>query len=98
MGNRDGLLSTLEGEVTIADAKGMLGFRNPCVWKAESVERAAPRAWYSGMLVILWYALEGITFSDMLFGFRLALWEHGGPKRVTNIQLRRHQKKGCWNI
>jgi DDE superfamily endonuclease len=46
-------------EVAIADAKGMLGFHEPCVWKKESVERAAPMAWYTGMLVILWYTLHG---------------------------------------
>lgn len=46
-------------EVAIADAKGMLGFHDTCVWKKESVERAAPMAWYTGMLVILWYTLEG---------------------------------------
>jgi DDE superfamily endonuclease len=85
-------------EVAIGDAKGMLGFHDPCVWKAESVERAAPMAWYSGMLVLLWYALEGeshrvavrhrpwypkegVTFSEMLFCFRLALWEHWWAER-----------------
>lgn len=85
-------------EVAIGDAKGMLGFHDPCVWKRESVERAAPMAWYTGMLVLLWYALEGeshrkavrhrpwypkevTTFSDMLFGFRFALWEHWWAER-----------------
>jgi hypothetical protein len=46
-------------EVAIADAKGLLGFHDPCVRKKESVERAAPMAWYTGMLVILWYTLHG---------------------------------------
>ena len=48
-------------EVAIGDAKGLLGFHDPCVWKAESVQRAAPMAWYTGMLVMLWYAVEGRT-------------------------------------
>jgi hypothetical protein len=46
-------------EVAIADAKGLLGFHDPCVWKAASVERAAPMAWFLGTIVILWYVTAG---------------------------------------
>jgi DDE superfamily endonuclease len=42
-------------EVAIADAKGQLGFHDPCVYKAASVERAAPMAWFVGAVVLLWY-------------------------------------------
>jgi hypothetical protein len=45
-------------EVAIGDAKGLLGFHDPCVWKKESVKRAAPMAWFTGTLVMLWYARE----------------------------------------
>jgi DDE superfamily endonuclease len=45
-------------EVAIGDAKGQMGFHDPCVWKKESVERAAPLAWFTGTLVMLWYARE----------------------------------------
>jgi hypothetical protein len=46
-------------EVAIADAKGLLGFHEPCVWKAASVRRAAPMAWFVGAVVLLWYARHG---------------------------------------
>jgi hypothetical protein len=46
-------------EVAIGDAKGLLGFHDPCVWKKESVQRAAPMAWFTGTLVLLWYARQG---------------------------------------
>jgi len=46
-------------EVAIADAKQQLGFHDPCVWKAESVQRAAPMAWFVGAVVLLWYARHG---------------------------------------
>ena len=46
-------------EVAFADAKGLLGFHDPCVWKKESVERAAPMAWFTGALVLLWHARHG---------------------------------------
>lgn len=46
-------------EVSFADAKGLLGFHDPCVWKKESVERAAPMAWFTGALVLLWHAEHG---------------------------------------
>lgn len=46
-------------EVAYADAKGMLGFHEPEVWSAKSVERAHPMAWFVGSLVMLWYALHG---------------------------------------
>jgi DDE superfamily endonuclease len=47
-------------EVAIADAKQQLGFHDPCVWKAESVQRAAPMAWFVGAVVLLWYARHGM--------------------------------------
>lgn len=46
-------------EVVFADAKQQLGFHDPCVWKAESVQRAAPMAWFVGAVVLLWYARHG---------------------------------------
>ena len=46
-------------EVAFCDAKQMLGFHDPQVWCAPSVERAAPMAWFTGSLVVLWYALAG---------------------------------------
>jgi hypothetical protein len=46
-------------EVAFADAKQMLGFHDPQVWCAKSVERAAPLSWFLGSLVVLWYVLSG---------------------------------------
>ncbi|NJN05136.1 MAG: transposase [Rhodobacteraceae bacterium] len=46
-------------EVAFCDGKQMLGFHDPQVWCAKSVERAAPMAWFTGSLVVLWYALSG---------------------------------------
>jgi hypothetical protein len=46
-------------EVVFADAKQQLGFHEPCVWKKESVERAAPMAWFVGAVVLLWYVRHG---------------------------------------
>ena len=46
-------------EVAFCDGKQMLGFHDPQVWCAKSVERAAPMAWFTGSLVVLWYALAG---------------------------------------
>jgi DDE superfamily endonuclease len=46
-------------EVAYCDAKQMLGFHEPMVWCAESVQRAHPMAWFVGSLVVLWYATVG---------------------------------------
>ncbi len=46
-------------EVGYADAKGWLGFHEPEVWCASSVQRAHPMAWFVGSVVVLWYALFG---------------------------------------
>ncbi len=46
-------------EVAFEETKGLLGFEDACVWKKESVERAAPMAWYSVLIVIMWYTKEG---------------------------------------
>ncbi len=46
-------------EVAFCDAKQLLGFHDPQVWCAASVERAAPMAWFVGTLVVCWYALAG---------------------------------------
>ncbi len=46
-------------EVAFGDAKQLLGFHDPQVWCAKSVERAAPLAWFLGSLTIVWYALSG---------------------------------------
>jgi hypothetical protein len=69
-------------EVAIGDAKGMLGFHDPCVWKAESVERAAPMAWYTRMRVLLWYAWEGESHHAAV---RHRPWY---PKEVTTFSDR----------
>lgn len=46
-------------EVAFCDGKQLLGFHDPQVWSRKSVERAAPMAWFTGSLVVLWYALAG---------------------------------------
>ena len=46
-------------EVAFCDSKQMLGFHDPQVWCANSVERAAPMSWFIGSLVVLWYAIAG---------------------------------------
>lgn len=46
-------------EVVFADAKQLLGFHDACVWKKESVERAAPMSWFVGAVVLLWYVRHG---------------------------------------
>lgn len=46
-------------EVAYADSKGWLGFHDPEVWCANSVQRAHAMSWYVGSLVILWYTLFG---------------------------------------
>jgi DDE superfamily endonuclease len=46
-------------EVAFCDAKQLLGFHDPQVWCAASVERAAPMAWFTGTLVVCWYVLAG---------------------------------------
>ena len=46
-------------EVAFCDAKQLLGFHDPQVWCAASVERAAPMAWFVGTLVVCWYAQAG---------------------------------------
>jgi hypothetical protein len=37
----------------------LLGFHDPQVWCAASVERAAPMAWFVGTLVVCWYVMAG---------------------------------------
>ncbi len=46
-------------EVAFCDAKQMLGFHDPQVWCAASVQRAAPMAWFVGALIVLWYTQWG---------------------------------------
>jgi hypothetical protein len=46
-------------EVAYCEAKQLLGFHDPMVWCAASVERAHPMAWFVGSLVVLWYAAAG---------------------------------------
>jgi hypothetical protein len=46
-------------EVAFCDAKQLLGFHDPQVWCAASVQRAAPMAWFVGALIVLWYAQAG---------------------------------------
>jgi len=46
-------------EVAFCDAKQLLGFHDPQVWCAASVQRAAPMAWFVGSLIVCWYAQAG---------------------------------------
>jgi len=46
-------------EVAFCDAKQIMGFHDPQVWCAASVERAAPMAWFVGTLVVCWYVQAG---------------------------------------
>jgi hypothetical protein len=46
-------------EVAFCDAKQLLGFHDPQVWCAASVQRAAPMAWFVGSLLVWWYAQAG---------------------------------------
>lgn len=46
-------------EVAFCDAKQLLGFHDPQVWCAASVQRAAPMAWFVGALIVLWYGEAG---------------------------------------
>ena len=46
-------------EVAYCDSKPLLGFHDPMVWSAKSVERAHPMAWFVGSLVVLGHASVG---------------------------------------
>jgi len=46
-------------EVAFCDAKQLLGFHDPQVWCAASVERASPMAWFVGTLIVCWYVESG---------------------------------------
>jgi DDE superfamily endonuclease len=48
-------------EVAYCDAKQMLGFHDPMVRTEKAVQRAHPMAWFTGTLVVLWYAQTGIN-------------------------------------
>jgi hypothetical protein len=54
-----GYLRRWSVEPAYCDAKQLLGFHEPMVRCAASVERAHPMAWFVGSLVVLWYAEEG---------------------------------------
>jgi hypothetical protein len=54
-----GYLRRWSVEVAYCEAKQLLGFHDPMVWCAASVQRAHPLAWFVGALVVLWYAAEG---------------------------------------
>jgi len=47
-------------EVAYCDGKQFLGFHDPRVYSENSVKRAHPMAWFTGSLVVLWYARTGI--------------------------------------
>jgi hypothetical protein len=47
-------------EVAYAESKQWLGFHDPQVWCQNSVERATPMAWFVGVVVVLWYAIDGV--------------------------------------
>jgi hypothetical protein len=44
-----------------AESKQRLGFHDPQVWCEKSVKRAAPMAWFVGVVVTLWYAMKGVA-------------------------------------
>ena len=46
-------------EVAYEDSKQMLGLHDPMVWNDLAVQRAHPMAWFTGGLVVLWYARYG---------------------------------------
>jgi hypothetical protein len=46
-------------EACYFESKQLLGLHEPRVWKAASVRRAHPMAWFVGALVVLWDALHG---------------------------------------
>jgi hypothetical protein len=48
-------------EVAYCDSKQLLGFHDPMVRTEQSVQRAHPMAWFTGALVVLWYAQTGIN-------------------------------------
>jgi hypothetical protein len=54
-----GYLRRWSAEPCYCDAKQLLGFHEPRVWCAASVQRAHPMAWFVGSLVVLWYAETG---------------------------------------
>ena len=54
-----GYLKRWSVEPCYCDAKQLLGFHEPRVWCAASVQRAHPMAWFVGSLVVLWYAETG---------------------------------------
>jgi hypothetical protein len=48
-----GYLKRWSVEVCYCESKQLLGLHDPQVWKAESVQRAHPMAWFTGALVVL---------------------------------------------
>jgi DDE superfamily endonuclease len=54
-----GYLKRWSVEVAYCDAKQLLGFHDPMVYSARSVERAHPMGWFVANLVMLWYADVG---------------------------------------
>jgi hypothetical protein len=54
-----GYLRRWSVEVAYCEGKQLLGFHDPMVRSAKSVERAHPMAWFTGSLVVLWYAQTG---------------------------------------
>jgi hypothetical protein len=54
-----GYLRRWSVEPAYCDAKQLLGFHEPRVYCALSVQRAHPMAWFVGSLVVLWYAQVG---------------------------------------
>ena len=72
----DGYLQRWSVEVAYADSKQFLGFHDPQVWCESSVERATPMAWFVGVLVLVWYALEGVGKEQVR---RERPWDHNKP-------------------
>lgn len=63
-------------EVAYAESKQRLGFHDPQVWCEKSVQRAAPMAWFVGVVVTLWYAMKGVAKEQVR---RERPWYHNKP-------------------
>jgi hypothetical protein len=86
-------------EVAFCDAKQMLGFHDPQVWCAASVQRAAPMAWFVGTLVVVWYAWSGREGEQ---AYRHRPWYKHKPKptfadmlSACRLQLWQHWLEEC---
>lgn len=80
----NGYLQRWSVEVCYAECKQQLGFHDPQVWCENSVERAAPMAWFVGVVVLLWYALDGVEKKQVR---RERPWYHNKPDPTFSDML-----------